>query len=362
MLVAAISCCALSVPAQIANPENNPYSSVCQEAVKTPLPAEATKIATPEKWPDCISYRIYSGIGVAKDVVAARRCAWEERLAFRTHQLDPNDGLTPNFGGSAMLAILYANGEGVKRNIPLAIRFACEVEQSQGFSERWLDRLQESEPNDPSNSERLLSFCSEQDDIASLDTCGFMDRRCAAYGAELADQRRKEELRRLTAKWSGAQKAEFVRLTQAQDEYASAVGAYAGHYPESLHVENAINAEEDVQDKFVSDLKQFESGKLPRGSESDYRLADKELNQAFQQTLAKSEADARNNSGTDADKQMAAEDPEYIRNVERAWIKYRDAWVDFARLRYPTVSRFAWLTFLTVDETKKMSDIQTERY
>ena len=54
--------------------------------------------------------------------------------------------------------------------------------------------------------------------------------------------------------------------------------------------------------------------------------------------------------------------PEAQRQVERAWLKYRDAWLEFAQLRYPSFDRFAWLTFLTVNKTKNLREIQTSGY
>lgn len=35
----------------------------CTEYLKTPLPAEALATATPKAWPECESYKSYSGLG-----------------------------------------------------------------------------------------------------------------------------------------------------------------------------------------------------------------------------------------------------------------------------------------------------------
>lgn len=351
--VAAAISCVLSVPAQSqAGQRDEDYRAVCAEAVKTPLPAEATQVAVPKKWPECISYKIYSGIGVEKDYAAARKCAWQERLAAQTHRLDPPDGLTDFFGGSAMLAVLYANGEGVKRNIPLALRFACELEGTAAENNEWIDRLQ-GIGNDISN-EGKLDFCEGRYGT-------FMLNVCDAYGAEIDDQHRKDTLNTLMAGWSEAQKSEFSRLAKAKDDYALAISTYAGNFPESLHVQYAISAGEKVQDTFVSDIEQFESGRLPSGTESDYKKADAELNQVYIETLAKSEDDAEEllaGNNIELDKKMAANNPNYIRNIERAWLGYRDEWVEFARLRYPSIGKYAWLTFLTAKQTAVLRRIQ----
>ena len=49
----------------------------------------------------------------------ALQCGWYERA-----HLDPSVGNM--FEGPGILAMLYANGQGVPRNYDLAIRFACE--------------------------------------------------------------------------------------------------------------------------------------------------------------------------------------------------------------------------------------------
>jgi hypothetical protein len=41
--------------------------------------------------------------------------------------------------------------------------------------------------------------------------------------------------------------------------------------------------------------------------------------------------------------------PEGIRNAERSWLRYRDAFVAFGRARYPGIPSEAWLTLLTND-------------
>ena len=58
------------------------------------------------------------GQGHGRNDAAARHCAYRARAA----------GNNDAFDGSGVLMMLYANGRGVARNIPLARRFACEYE------------------------------------------------------------------------------------------------------------------------------------------------------------------------------------------------------------------------------------------
>jgi len=127
----------------------------CDEYLKTPLPPEALSIATPRSWPDCDSYKSYAGIGRKVDDAAARQCAWAERLAQQAG-LEPRYTVASLFGGSAMLAVLYANGEGVEQNKPLALRFACEAEL-EGDGKSDILAL----PNEPHVTQKKFKYCDE---------------------------------------------------------------------------------------------------------------------------------------------------------------------------------------------------------
>ena len=41
-----------------------------------------------------------------------------------------------------------------------------------------------------------------------------------------------------------------------------------------------------------------------------------------------------------------------------AWLKYRDAWVRFAAIRYPDVSKFAWMTLLTEKRMERLEKLK----
>ena len=102
----------------------------CSAYASIPLPAEAENALAPKTPPACASYRSYRGIGRPVNYSKARACAWQERLAQQAdlgqNQKEPTAWVV---GGSLILADIYFNGAGVKRNIPLAMRFACESEE-----------------------------------------------------------------------------------------------------------------------------------------------------------------------------------------------------------------------------------------
>jgi uncharacterized protein YecT (DUF1311 family) len=307
--------------------------AACKEAIKTPLPAEAAQVMPPKSWPECNSYKLYSGIGTKVDYGAARKCAWQERLA-QLADLEPRFSVASVFGGSAMLTVLYANGNGVDRNIPLALRFACEAGGAPAEIDGRLAYLESIRKGDSARTPHF-DFC---DDITS----GFMMGFCAARSSELGDRDRSHDLSVIEGRMTPAQKEAFSHLVNSQSAYAHAHAAGEIDLSGTARAMYQIDAEDTLRDDFIAALQSFEAGKPPSGNSETYRDADEQLNTAYGKTIA------------DADKhktEYGAVQPSLIRDAEREWLKYRDAFVAFAKLRYHAVPAEAWLTLLTKDRT-----------
>ena len=103
-----------------------------------------------------------------------------------------------------------------------------------------------------------------------------------------------------------------------------------------------IDAEDTLRDDFVAALQEFEAARFPAGSRQTYAQADALLNSAYRKALTEDEEHKSD---------YGAVQPDGIRRAERAWLKYRDAWLNFAKLRYSSVPDEAWLTLLTKDRT-----------
>ncbi|MFZ0339784.1 MAG: lysozyme inhibitor LprI family protein, partial [Terracidiphilus sp.] len=305
----------------------------CAESLKTPLPAEAVAVSAPNAWPECDSLRSYSGIGGRVDFEAARRCAWSERLAIEAG-LEPRYSTASVFGGSAMLSVLYANGQGVARNIPLAIRFACEAGGAPAEIAIRVKHI-ESLHSQPAAVGSLFQFC---DDITS----GFMQGFCAAYDSEIEDQKRANSLDAVVSRFTTTQRSAFNTLRKLEEDYAHAHAKGEIDLSGTARAMYQIDAQDTVRDDFVAALKLFEVGRFPTAPAGQYADADARLNRAYHKALNDAE-EHKNDYG--------AVQPEGIRDAERAWLKYRDAWIAFAKLRYPAVPAEAWLALLTGDRT-----------
>ena len=305
----------------------------CAEYLKTPLPPEAEQAQQPKSWPECNSYKRYSGIGVTVEFAAARRCAWQERLA-QLAGLAPRYTSASVFCGSAMLTVLYTNGDGVQKNLPLALRFACEAA---GAPAEISIRIEDigSRFQKPGLAKKKFTFC---DDITS----GFMEGFCAAESSELEDLERSLALNALASKMTPVQRDSFNKLVKLEQAYASAHGAGEIDISGSARAMFEIDAEDTLRDDFAAAVQSFEAGGLPAKSRRAYRDADARLNSVYRKAIDQAE-EHKNDYG--------AVQPEGIRNAERAWLKYRDAWAEFARLRYPGVASDDLLVLLTNDRT-----------
>jgi uncharacterized protein YecT (DUF1311 family) len=312
---------------------DNGSSPRCKEYLKTPLPAEAATVPAPKAWPDCDSHKLYSGIGSPVDFVAARKCAWRERLASQAG-FEPRYTVASIFGGAPMLTVLYANGEGADKNLPLALRFACEAGGAPAEVSTRLDHI-ESLATRIAIGDEKLNFC---DDITS----GFMEGFCAASISELADQKRSRSLDAISAQMSPVQREAFLQLVNKEEAYSRAHAIGEIDLSGTARAMFQIDAEQTLRDDFLAALQSFESGKVPDGSARAYKDADARLNLAYQKAIVIAEVHRRD---------YGAVQPSGIRNAERAWLKYRNAWKTFAKLRYPGVLPEAWLILLTNDRT-----------
>lgn len=303
----------------------------CAQYLLTPLPAEAASIPTPEQWPACESYKLYSGIVTNIDFEAARKCAWSERLATQK-ELEPRSGVSRVFGGSAMLTVLYANGEGVSRDLPKALRFACEAGGAPAEIGGRVKDL-ESRLNQKSAIEPKFQFC---DDITS----GFMMGFCTAYSSEIEDQIRIEATKVISHAWTVAEKSSFQLLLSAKESYAEAHAKGEVDLSGTARAMYEIEEKDGIRDNFLAALKSFETGALPKALPNDAAEADARLNREYRKAMADAEAHKSD---------YGAIQPDGIRDAERAWLKYRDAWVAFAKTRYPSINESAWLKLLSDD-------------
>jgi uncharacterized protein YecT (DUF1311 family) len=272
----------------------------------------------PKTAPDCASYRSYRGIGRPKNYAEARACAWQERLAQKADlgqsPKEPNAWIV---GGSLILADIYFNGAGVKRNVPLAMRFACEAEERMAeLAAREIAKVDVSAP-----SREPFEFCKY---AATTITMSF----CSAYASEIEDEGRSRHFNSLKSSMTPEQRRAFETLLSALNAYLDAhrLEVEQGGTIRSVRTIGSVNILKDV---FRTDLTHFERKKWPVRSKEQIASADALLNGEYEKAIR------RLQHRTNDEIYEGAVKADDLSTVQSAWLKYRDAWIAFARLRYP---------------------------
>lgn len=262
----------------------------------------------------------YYGIGVPVDYAKARYAAFVE--------LERGEGLV--FGDTAILAMLYANGYGVKRDLGLAIKLACTLGHAQAEIDGRVMHLYglKSTPEP-----QPFDVC---DDITS----GFMMGHCAGLEEERKNVDRGRRLETLTASWPEGHRAAFAALERAALPYWTT--RVDNEVDLSGTARGALMTEEEAQLKqdFLEALQRFERGEFPTHGEQAFRAADAELNCVYKKALTSELFSTVTADG--------------IRATEKKWLAYRDAWTTFAALRYPTIGKNAFKTWLSLERARQL--------
>jgi uncharacterized protein YecT (DUF1311 family) len=300
--------------------QNTPadLSTDCSAYQSVSLPAEAESAPVPKTAPACASYRSYRGIGRPVNYAEARTCAWQERRAQEAdlgqNQQEPTAWVV---GGSLILADMYFNGAGVKRNIPLAIRLACESEEQMGrLALKELAKL-------PSlnDAKKPFEFC---DYAVTTLTMNF----CFSYSNEIGDEEIKRYYNSLESSMNAEQKTAFEKLLAARDAYVDehALEVYQGG---TIRAIRTMGSENILKDLFHTDVVHFERKKWPELSEKQIAMADSSMQSEYGKTIQLLKARPKDETyeGVVTASSLA--------KVQESWKAYREAWVAFARLRYP---------------------------
>lgn len=304
---------------------------VAPPAADAPTPAEAAALA------DCSSEALYFGIARPADPKAARLCASVEK-----RNADPQ---VTNFGytGDNTLMVVYANGLGAPRNLDVATALACRADGAPAENDGRVKHLAELKAKGWQGTD--FSLC---DDVTS----GLMMGVCAGHEQLVARARREAGLAKVLAGWTPAERAAFAPLKRAEAAFADAHGRDETDLSGSGRGAFETEAEEKVNDAFVALLGDVEAGKLAPGGaadvKADAKAADDALNAAYRALLARAPELSRYGSGLSA---------AGFAEAERLWIRYRDAWAAFAKVRRPDLPPDALLARLSRERAAQLREV-----
>lgn len=295
-------------------------------AADRPTPAEAAALS------DCSSEALYYGIGRAADPRAARLCAVVENRAADPQVTDYG------FTGDRMLMTVYANGRGAARDLDLATALACRAGGAPAEIDGRVRHLARLKAEHWAGTD--FSLC---DDITS----GLMEGVCADHQQLIARAARAQAFAALSARWTPAERAAWTPVRRAAAAFVDARGENEVDQSGSGRAAFVIGAEDKAERGLAALLADAEAGRIAPATPAEAAAADAALNRAYKALMARAPALARDTTLKAAD--LAA--------TQRSWLRLRDAWLAFAKLRYPALSPDALLARLTRDRTSQLDDV-----
>ena len=270
----------------------------------------------------CEATAFYYGLGQPVDDNQARLCAFAE--------LD--------YG---VLAMLYANGRGVTRDYAVARKAVCDdTTAAPAETEGRLKRIARMEA-DAAHQARGFDVCDDA-------TSGSMTGWCSELRARRNAPERDARLSKLSASWLAPQQAAFAGLRQALKAF---VDARDGEVDKRGTLRDAMmTAEEERQrDAFVDLVERAEAGRVRAATPAHAKAQDERLNATWTRLKATRDTD------------MTTVTMKDILAAQRAWLKYRDAWVRFAALHYPALPAPTWIALLTEQREKELEELLEDR-
>lgn len=285
---------------------------MCSAVKDVQLPAQDQPTAAEKNsLANCSSQDLYFGFGQPADPVKARKCAYVEMEQGK----DPLD-----IAGKSVLMMVYANGKGADRSLDVAIKLACEMPGAPGDvagNIYELERFRKAPPN------ARYSVCDHS-------AAPHLYKTCAILGDRFDAIQREKEIADITSGWSEKDRKAFAPLQQAAQTF------FKSRASSEINLEPTFEVQEMafMDNGFISKLQQLEKGDLPSFSAADKKKAQDELDEAY----AATQKDPKRRWGTAT---VAG-----VQHTQQLWVSYKDAWVKFGKIKYPTVTPDSWETWL----------------
>lgn len=219
------------------------------------------------------------------------------------------------------LAMIFANGWGVPRDYDAATWFLCRAGEENGGQElnpvelgRMLAAVQEMRT---SESPRDLNYCGR------FATSGVAQAYCEGLAVEAEAPGFERRIAAVAHPLGPEARAALADLRKAEEAFGDADAELrsAGSRGGSGYAAIRLSEREEVAKLFVEDLESFGKERAPSAVPAAFQEADRGLNAAYQ-------------TGQAAFAALGKPLPETLRGAQRAWLRYRDAWIAFYRLRW----------------------------
>src|SRR5258708_7541960 len=193
-----LACSSVIAQNQITDPG---AKQICASVEQVEIPAEDRPPAAEEKaLATCVSLDAYYGFGQPADPVKARKCAYAEM----------DRGAKGALTGKAILAMVYANGQGVARNFDVALKLSCTMGDAPGDAAGRIHQIERMKKDNRSGYNfRICDHSSGHD----------LYEQCAILQDRFDRIERDHQLQKLTANWNGRDKKAFRTLWSEAERF-----------------------------------------------------------------------------------------------------------------------------------------------
>ena len=237
---------------------------------------------------------------------------------------------------SEVLMMLYQNGQGVAKAPPLALKYACSIAAAPAEMAGRVEHLQHLAASGQGN----IDLC---DDITS----GYMMGVCSAIDARQKNRVRSQASGKATQAWPAAAQASFKKLEAAAANFADARAGKETDLSGTARAAMSIAARNAELELLAHDIKQYDADKLPAATtKAQAQALDKQLNVIYGKLMKQPKPDY-----------AGAVEKDGIRDTQRLWLKYRDAWLAFGAVHYPSVTSDTWAALLTARRNAQLEEL-----
>jgi uncharacterized protein YecT (DUF1311 family) len=287
-------------------------------AKDNPTPEEINKFKNLQQ--TCFIYK--EGIGVKQDLHEYRKCILSNEADYNNNDI----------------AEIYANGWGVPRDPNLAIALICRGSSVPAELIFMVDTLHSTK--DQESLRKEFTYCNNVMSGANSGVC--------AYQAEdVKEYKRNFEITKIIDKWTDKQRAAFFILKERADEFFSERSTSEDDMSGTSSTVIAMGEKGRLRDEFLKAIKDFENKNFLKRKK--VARADKFLNKIYNQLIQKK--NTRYYGGISVDG---------VKLTQYKWLKYRDEWVKFAKIKYPEISSDVFNTFVTEQRIKQLNQIQID--
>lgn len=276
------------------------------------------KNALPSPDKNCKSFHLYYGTKGLVNYGAAVKCAYRE--------LQANDDFP--LSGATILMMSYAGGKGVTPDKNLALKYACLMKSPAAESEPRIKLLEKLEG--PSID---YEVCDEGNAPSLEGHCVYIN-----YLRDQTD--RAKRLEKITGTFGVDSQAAFKKLEGSLAAFKKIRVKSEVNLSASDRGKMAILVSDEIERTFMDMLERYEKNGTPHASIESENY----LNGVIQKVKTKLPIGTIKSEGVDA--------------TQRAWTKYKEAWIEFARARYPKMDRMFLTRELTDIRIKQLEDLR----